>query len=83
MKFHLIHQLVIVCGLGLVLAGCSTDDQTAKRGSYTAARHKALGSNIMQPASADNMNSTYSPAEGTGANMSGSNQSGAGFGVRR
>jgi type IV pilus biogenesis protein CpaD/CtpE len=48
--------LVIVAALG---AGCtSTSTNPRKPGSYTAARHMTTGSNIPQPESIDNANST-------------------------
>jgi hypothetical protein len=48
--------LLIVAILG---AGCtSTSTNPRKPGSYTAARHMTTGSNIPQPESIDNANST-------------------------
>jgi hypothetical protein len=42
-----------------ILAGCtSTSTNPRKPGSYTAARHMTTGSNIPQPESIDNANST-------------------------
>ncbi len=52
-----------IFGLSLLAAGCQSSSEPKKAGTYAAARQMRIGSNIPQPTSADNVNSTAMSAD--------------------
>ena len=72
--------LVLLCTTGCQPNG--TADHSKDRASYTAARHRQLGSNIPPPDSADTVNTKYDPDSSVGNTRSGLSTAGGAGGGR-